>query len=66
MKINEAGWDRILRIVVGIVLLVLGWGGFVTGAWGVFLQWFGFIPLITGLAGWCPAYSLFRFQTKAG
>ena len=22
---NEAGWDRALRIVVGVVLLYLGW-----------------------------------------
>jgi hypothetical protein len=24
---NEAGWDRALRIVVGVVLLYLGWAG---------------------------------------
>jgi hypothetical protein len=43
---------------------VLGWGGFVTGTFGVILQWLGFVPLITGLIGWCPLYSLFRFGTK--
>jgi len=64
IKVNEAGWDRIARIVLGIVMLVMGWGGFVTGAFGVILQWLGFVPLITGLIGWCPLYSLFRFGTK--
>jgi len=27
LKINEASWDRIVRVVLGIVLLSLGWGG---------------------------------------
>lgn len=62
--VNEAGWDRILRVVLGIVLLYLGWGGVVTGGWGTALKVIGFIPLITGLVGWCPLYSIFRFRTK--
>ncbi len=63
-KINEASWDRVLRIVLGIVLLYLGWGGVVAGGWGVFLKIIGFVPLLTGLVGWCPAYTLLKFQTK--
>lgn len=65
IQVNEAGWDRIARIVVGIVMLALGWGGVVTGLWGTVLQWLGFVPLLTGLIGWCPLYSLLRFRTKA-
>jgi hypothetical protein len=64
VKVNEAGWDRIVRVVLGIVMLALGWGGFVGGWLGVALQWLGFVPLVTGLIGWCPLYSIFRFQTK--
>ena len=37
IKGNVANWDRIARVVLGIILLVLGWGGIVTGGWGVFL-----------------------------
>ena len=33
--INEAGWDRIGRVGLGVVLLALGWGGVVTGAFGM-------------------------------
>jgi len=62
-KVNEAGWDRIVRIVLGAVMLLLGWGGFVTGTWGVILQWLGFVPLITGLVGWCALYRIFGFST---
>jgi hypothetical protein len=31
----------------------------------VVLQWLGFVPLLTGLIGWCPLYALFRFSTKS-
>ena len=58
IKVNEAGWDRIARIVLGIVMLVLGWGGFVTGTFGVILQWLGFVPLITGLIGFFSSQKL--------
>lgn len=61
---NEAGWDRILRIVLGAALLYLGWGGIVTGGWGIFLRIVGFVPLLTGIVGWCPLYALARFRTN--
>jgi hypothetical protein len=63
-KINEANWDRIGRVVIGILLLYLGWAGVVTGGWGVFLKVIGFVPLLTGLVGFCPLYGLFKFSTK--
>jgi hypothetical protein len=61
---NEAGWDRVGRVVLGIVLLALGWGGVVTGGWGVFLKIIGFLPLLTGIAGVCPVYMLLQFRTN--
>lgn len=62
--INEAGWDRIVRIVLGLAMLYLGWAGIVTGGWGVFFKVVGFVPLITGLVGWCPIYALLKFRTS--
>lgn len=62
--VNEAPWDRIVRVVLGLVMLYLGWSGAVDGVLGVVLQWLGFIPLITGIVGWCPLYSLFRIRTN--
>lgn len=66
MKItmNEAMWDRIVRIVLGIALLYLGFGGVVGGGLGTALGIIGFVPLLTGLVGWCPLYSLLRISTK--
>jgi hypothetical protein len=62
--VNESGVDRIIRVVVGIALLALGWGGIVTGGFGVFLKVIGFVPLLTGIVGFCPLYSLLKFRTN--
>jgi len=61
--LNEAGWDRIVRIVLGVALLYLGWAGVVTGGWGTFLMFMGFVPLLTGLIGFCPIYAIFKVRT---
>jgi hypothetical protein len=58
MKANVGGIDRILRIVVGLVLVGLAATGTV-GWWG----WLGVVPLATGLLGWCPAYLPFGIKT---
>ncbi|MGE5802224.1 MAG: DUF2892 domain-containing protein [Gemmatimonadota bacterium] len=61
--INEAGWDRALRIVFGVVLLYLGWGGVVGGTVGSILKIVGFLPLLTGIVGWCALYAVLGVTT---
>lgn len=58
MKLNVGGIDRILRILVGVVLIGLAATGQV-GWWG----WLGVIPLATGIIGWCPPYAILGFNT---
>ena len=58
MKTNVGSIDKIARILAGIVLIGLAATGTV-GAWG----WLGVVPLVTGLVGWCPAYTLFGLNT---
>lgn len=64
IKVNEAGWDRIVRILLGAVLLYLGFGGIVAGGLGLVLDVLGFVFLLTGLVGWCPLYALLKFSTN--
>lgn len=58
MKSNVGGIDRILRIVVGLVLIGLTLMGNI-GVWG----WVGIVPLATGAIGWCPPYAIFGWNT---
>ncbi|MCU0486837.1 MAG: DUF2892 domain-containing protein [Anaerolineales bacterium] len=63
-KVNQANWERIVRAVLGIILLYVGFGGVVTGTLGTVLGIVGVLALITGLVGYCPLYSLIKFSTK--
>jgi len=58
MKVNEGSVDRTIRVVVGLVLISLVFIGPQT-PWG----WIGLVPIVTGLSGWCPAYTLFGIDT---
>lgn len=58
MKINMGSIDRVLRIVVGLLLVVLTAAGTI-GLWG----WIGVVPLLTGAFGICPAYTLIGVNT---
>ncbi len=61
---NVGGVDRVLRIIVGILLLLLVSLAYI----GPQTQWaylglLGIIPLITGIIGSCPPYKLFGINT---
>lgn len=58
MAFNVGSIDRVLRIVVGLVLIALAATGTV-GWWG----WLGVVALLTGLVRFCPAYSLLGMST---
>ena len=63
-KVNEASWDRIVRVALGIILLYVGFGGVVAGTLGTVLGIVGALALVTGLVGFCPMYALIKFSTK--
>lgn len=58
MTCNVGGIDRILRIIVGLVLISLVFVGPKT-PWG----WLGVVPLLTAILGWCPPYALLGLST---
>jgi len=55
---NEGTVDRVLRVVVGAVLIGLVFVGPQT-PWG----WIGLVPLATGLVGFCPLYRVLGVNT---
>ena len=58
MKKNMGGIDRVLRAIVGLILVALVFVGPQT-AWG----WLGLIPLATALTSFCPLYVPIKFST---
>lgn len=60
MQANVGTLDRVLRVLLGLVLIGLALTGTI-GAWG----WIGLLPLATGLLRYCPAYALFGWRTCA-
>ena len=58
MSRNDGTIDRLLRVIVGLVLIALVFVG-PRSAWG----WIGVVPLLTGLVGMCPIYSLLGINT---
>ena len=66
MSKNEGNADRFIRVVLGVALMWIGFGGIVTGTAGTVLGVVGLLPLFTGLVGWCPLYSIVGLSTKKG
>ncbi|MDE3155445.1 MAG: DUF2892 domain-containing protein [Acidobacteriota bacterium] len=62
--VNEAGWDRVVRLIVGIVALALWWTGTAAGALGTVALVVGVLMVLTGAIGWCPMYSIFKAGTR--
>jgi len=60
--LNEGQWDRSMRMLVGIVLVVAGWM-LALNTLGVALFAIGAIALGTGIVGWCPVYTLVGVST---
>ncbi len=57
MKHNVGSTDRLLRVILGLIIAILG---------VVFDSWWGLIgiiPLATGLFKICPLYMPFKFST---
>jgi Inner membrane protein YgaP-like, transmembrane domain len=62
---NNVGiFDRIVRVVVGLVLIGFAIGSIAPGTGWNWLGWIGVLPILTGLAGTCPAYKLLGFSTR--
>jgi len=64
---NVSGIGQFLRVLFGVILIALAWLGPQTSLldfefmylWK--LGWLGLIPLISGIAAFCPVYAVLGF-----
>jgi hypothetical protein len=61
MKKNVGRTDQWVRVIVGAALLSMV---FILSGGIRWIGLIGFIPLITGIFGYCPLYSLFGVSTR--
>jgi len=57
MTCNIGNTDRIIRIILGLV--IIGTGYLYESWWGAV----GLVPLLTAAFRWCPLYVPFKFKT---
>jgi len=63
MSKNVGNIDKVLRVIVGLALIAYAIPlGFPHTGWN-WVGWIGVIPLLTGLAGTCPLYSIVGVST---
>ncbi len=58
MKKNVGSADKVFRVILGIVVILLGI---------IFHSWWGLvgiIPLFTGLVNFCPLYAVLKLSTS--
>lgn len=57
MKKNMGGIDKTLRLILGVVILIIGYLN--ESWWGLI----GLVPILTGLTSFCPMYLPFGLST---
>ncbi len=58
LEVTEHPVERVIRVILGLVGIGLVFAGPKSA-----LGWFGLIPLLTGLTGLCPLYTLLGIST---
>ncbi len=57
MKCNIGKTDRIIRALIGLIVIAVG--VYLKSWWGAI----GLVPLFTAATGWCGLYTLFGMST---
>ena len=63
MAANVGIKDRVIRIVIGMVLIAFATRfGFPNTGWN-WVGWIGIVPIVTAIIGYCPAYTVLGFSS---
>jgi hypothetical protein len=63
MKPNEGTTDRLIRLIWGVVLIIIGWPVLNNNTLGIILDIIGVILLVTGITGFCTVYKILGINT---
>ncbi|HEX5651628.1 MAG TPA: DUF2892 domain-containing protein [Chitinophagaceae bacterium] len=63
MKKNMGNADRLIRIIVAAVFIVIYFNNILPSPWGLVLLILGIVFALTSLVGFCPLYTLFGIST---
>jgi len=64
MKQNMGTIDRVIRVILAILVLVLYLAGSISGTAAIILGIFAVIFVLTSLVGFCPLYVPLKISTK--
>jgi hypothetical protein len=62
---NLPVWERVIRVMMGIAMAMVGWVGLHGGMLGYGLVAMGVMAALTGFVGFCPACALVGRKLKA-
>lgn len=63
MKPNEGTTDRMIRLVLGVVLIIIGWLILGNNTLGIIMDIIGVVLIITGITGFCGIYKVLGVNT---
>jgi hypothetical protein len=63
MKTNMGGTDKIIRLLLAAVLVILYTSGILTGTFGWLALALAAIFVVTSLIGFCPLYTILGINT---
>jgi len=61
MDKNQHLIDRGIRVAIGLAMLIAFWTN--NHLWWGF---FGIVPILTAITGWCPIYAVAGINTRTG
>lgn len=64
MKPNIGSTDKLLRLALAVVFILLAAFKVLSGAWAILAIVFAVVFAITAFVGFCPLYLPFNFSTK--
>lgn len=63
MKNNMSSYDKLIRLGLSIVLIILYYKQIITGTFGILCLVIAFLLTLTSLISFCPVYKIFGIST---